>query len=37
VASQATGMKLRQVKNINDGIETLRRLDSSIENLATAR
>ena len=30
VAAQATGMKMWQVKNVADGIETLRRLDQSI-------
>ncbi len=29
VASQATGMKMRQVKNFEDSLETLKRLDSS--------
>jgi len=29
VASQATGMKVRQVKNVEDSLETLKRLDSS--------
>jgi hypothetical protein len=32
VAAQATGMKLRQVKSIADGLETLGRLDQSIGN-----
>lgn len=35
VASQATGMKMRQVKTLVDGIETLRRLDQSIESYVT--
>ena len=30
VAAQATGMKVHQVKNVADGLETLRRLDQSI-------
>ncbi len=30
VASQATGMKFHQVKNVSDGLEMLRRLDQSI-------
>ncbi|MBA3874827.1 MAG: hypothetical protein H0X30_37340 [Anaerolineae bacterium] len=30
VAAQATGMKMRQVKNASDGLETLARLDHSI-------
>jgi len=30
VAAQATGMKLHQVKNVADGLETLRRLDQTI-------
>ena len=30
VAAQATGMKMRQVKNVADGIEALRRLDQSV-------
>jgi len=30
VAVQATGMKMRKAKNINDGLETLRHLDDSI-------
>ena len=30
VAAQATGMKMRQVKNASDGVETLARLDQSI-------
>ncbi len=29
VASQATGMKLRQVKNLDESLEVLKRLDSS--------
>ncbi len=29
VASQATGMKMRQVKNLEESLETLKRLDSS--------
>ncbi len=29
VASQATGMKMRQVKNLEDSLETLKRLDPS--------
>ena len=32
VAAQATGMKMRHVKNVADGLETLKRLDQSISN-----
>lgn len=32
VAAQATGMKMRQVKNASDGVETLARLDHSISS-----
>jgi hypothetical protein len=31
VATQATGMKMRLVKNVPDGLETLRRIDPSID------
>lgn len=32
VATQATGMKLRQVKSLTDGVETLRRIDQSLDD-----
>ena len=35
VASQATGMKMCQVKSVVDGLETLRRLDQSIGSYVT--
>ena len=35
VASQATGMKMRHVKTVVDGVETLRRLDQSIASYIT--
>ena len=36
VAAQATGMKLHQVKNVADGLETLRRLDQSIASYVSS-
>jgi len=36
VAAQATGMKLHQVKNLADGLETLRRLDQSIASYVSS-
>jgi hypothetical protein len=35
VAAQATGMKLRQVKNVPDAVETLKRLDQTIGGYGT--
>ncbi len=32
VATQATGMKLRHVKNITEGLETLMRIDQTLTN-----
>jgi len=36
VAAQATGMKMHLVKNVGDGLETLRRLDQSIGSYASS-
>jgi len=36
VAVQATGMKMRQVKTLVDGLETLSRLDQSVGSHAPA-
>ena len=35
VATQATGMKMRQVKNVPDAVETLKRLDQTIGGYGT--